>query len=76
MLGYADARIPESAPDCSRWCDAPLDDAVRQLVVHIREFRPEALVTFDAYGGLTGHPDHVHTHRVAVLAAEAAGLVV
>ena len=31
-------------------------------------------MTFDAYGGLTGHPDHVHTHRVTVLAAEAAGL--
>ena len=74
MLGYADAKVPESAPGCPRWCDAPLDEAVRQVVVQIREFRPEALVTFDAYGGLTGHPDHVHTHRVTALAAEAAGL--
>ncbi|WP_416955868.1 PIG-L deacetylase family protein [Nocardioides sp. T5] len=31
-------------------------------------------MTFDALGGLTGHPDHVHTHRVTVRAAEAAGL--
>ena len=74
MLGYADAKVPESAPDCPRWCDAPLDEAVRRLVAHIRDFRPEALVTFDACGGLTGHPDHVHTHRVTMLAAEAAGL--
>lgn len=74
MLGYADAKVPESAPGSPRWCDAPLDEAVRRLVVQIREFRPEALVTFDAYGGLTGHPDHVHAHRVTVLAAEAAGL--
>jgi N-acetyl-1-D-myo-inositol-2-amino-2-deoxy-alpha-D-glucopyranoside deacetylase len=74
MLGYADAKVPESAPGCPRWCDVPLDEAVRRLVVQIREFRPEALVTFDAYGGLTGHPDHVHTHRGTVLAAEAAGL--
>lgn len=74
MLGYADAKVPESAPGCSRWCDAPLDEAVRRLVVHIRAFRPKALVTFDAYGGLTGHPDHVQTHRVTMLAAEAAGL--
>src|SRR6201988_5194463 len=74
MLGYADAKVPESAPGCPRWCDAPLNEAVRRLVVQIREFRPGALVTFDAYGGLTGHPDHVHTHRVTMLAAEAAGL--
>ena len=74
MLGYADARVPESAPGRPRFCDAPLDEAVRRVVEHIREFRPEILVTHDAYGGLTGHPDHVHTHRVTVLAAQAAGL--
>ncbi|MFH8990462.1 PIG-L deacetylase family protein [Streptomyces sp. NPDC017940] len=74
MLGYADARVPRSAPDGARFCDAPLDDAVRRLVAHIREFRPEVMVTHDAYGGLSGHADHVHTHRVAVLAAQAAGL--
>lgn len=74
MLGYADARVPDSAPGCSRWCDAPLDEAVRLLVEHIRDFRPQILVTHDAYGGVTGHPDHVHTHRVAMLAATAAGV--
>ncbi len=74
LLGYADARAPESAPGRPRWCDAPLDEAVRRLVAHIRELRPEILVTHDAYGGLTGHPDHVQTHRVTVLAAEAADL--
>ncbi|NUK62431.1 PIG-L family deacetylase [Streptomyces lunaelactis] len=74
MLGYADARAPESAPDSPRWVDAPLDDAVRQLVAHIREFRPQIVVTHDAYGGLSGHPDHVHTHRVTMLAVQAAGL--
>ncbi|MEU6114085.1 PIG-L family deacetylase [Streptomyces sp. NPDC047117] len=74
MLGYADARFPPSAPGCERFCDAPLDEAVRRLVVHIREFRPDVVVTHDAYGGLPGHPDHVHTHRVTVLATQAAGL--
>ncbi len=74
MLGYADARVPGSAPGMPRFCDAPLDEAVRKLVAQIRDFRPEIIVTHDAYGGLTGHPDHVHTHRVAVLAARAAGL--
>jgi N-acetyl-1-D-myo-inositol-2-amino-2-deoxy-alpha-D-glucopyranoside deacetylase len=73
LLGYADAKVPESAPGRPRWCAAPLDEAVHRLVMQIRQFRPEALVTFDALGGLTGHPDHVHTHRVTMLAAEAAG---
>ena len=52
----------------------PLDEVVRRLVAHIREFRPEVIVTHDAFGGLTGHPDHVHTYRVTLLAAQAAGL--
>ncbi|MFJ8603160.1 PIG-L family deacetylase [Streptomyces shenzhenensis] len=74
LLGYADARVPQSAPGRPRFCDAPLDESVRRLVTHIREFRPDIVVTHDAYGGLPGHPDHVHTHRVTVLAAQAAGL--
>jgi N-acetyl-1-D-myo-inositol-2-amino-2-deoxy-alpha-D-glucopyranoside deacetylase len=74
MPGYADARVPESAPGCPRFLDAPLDEAIGRLVAHLRDFRPDVVVTHDAYGGLTGHPDHVHTHRVTVLALEAAGL--
>ncbi|MFE2707591.1 PIG-L deacetylase family protein [Streptomyces mirabilis] len=74
MLGYADARVPHSAPGRVRLCEAPLDETVRRLVTHIRAFRPDVMVTHDAYGGLPGHPDHVHTHRVTVLAAQAAGL--
>ncbi|MFC8518970.1 PIG-L deacetylase family protein [Streptomyces sp. NPDC057257] len=73
LLGYADARVPESAPGAARLLDAPLDEAVGQLVAHVREFRPEIVVTHDAYGNLSGHPDHVHTHRVTVLAVQAAG---
>jgi len=74
MLGYADARAPQSAPGRARLCDAPLDETVGELVAHLREFRPEIVVTHDAYGGLPGHPDHVHTHRVTMLAVQAAGL--
>ncbi|UUA07563.1 MULTISPECIES: PIG-L deacetylase family protein [Streptomyces] len=74
MLGHADARVPHSAPGRPRWCDAPLDEAVRELVAQIRDVRPEIVVTHDAYGGLTGHEDHVHTHRVTQLAIHAAGL--
>ncbi|MEU9188990.1 PIG-L family deacetylase [Streptomyces sp. NPDC048484] len=74
MLGHADARVPQSAPGRVRFCDVPLDDVVGELVAHLREFRPEIVVTHDAYGGLSGHPDHVHTHRVTMLAVQAAGL--
>lgn len=62
MLGYADARVPESAPGRVRWCDAPQDEAVGRVVAHLRELRPEVVLTHDAHGGLTGHPDHLHTH--------------
>ncbi|GFE19154.1 hypothetical protein Sgleb_72010 [Streptomyces glebosus] len=74
LLGYADARVPRSAPGCVRFCEAPLDEAVGRVVKHVRDFRPDIMVTHDAYGGLPGHPDHVHTHRVTMLAAQAAGL--
>ena len=74
MLGYADAKVPHSAPGSPRLLDAPLDEAVGRLVAHIRQFRPQIVVTHDAYGGVTGHPDHVHTHRVTTLAFQASGL--
>ncbi|MBT2509264.1 PIG-L family deacetylase [Streptomyces sp. ISL-98] len=74
MLGFADARIPDSAPGQPRLCDAPLDEVVELLVGHIRTARPDVVVTHDAYGQLTGHPDHVRIHQVTVLAFHAAGL--
>ncbi|MFD7628927.1 PIG-L deacetylase family protein [Streptomyces sp. NPDC059851] len=74
MLGYADAHVPESAPGRPRLVDAPIDELVEALVGHIRAVRPQILLTHDAYGQLTGHPDHVRTHQAAVLAFHAAGL--
>jgi N-acetyl-1-D-myo-inositol-2-amino-2-deoxy-alpha-D-glucopyranoside deacetylase len=52
----------------------PLDEAVEHLVAHIRQVRPEVVITHDAYGRLTGHPDHRHTHQMTLLAVTAAGL--
>ncbi|MFF6873157.1 PIG-L family deacetylase [Streptomyces sp. NPDC012450] len=74
LLGYGDARNPESAPGEVQPIDAPLDEAVGRLVAHIRDFRPEAVVTHDTVGQLTGHPDHRRTHQITLLAVEAAGL--
>jgi LmbE family N-acetylglucosaminyl deacetylase len=72
LLGFADGRYAASAPGSARFVDAPLDEAVGRVVAHIREFRPDAVVTYDAYG-TSGHPDHIHVHRVTLAAVEAAG---
>ncbi|WP_219504182.1 PIG-L family deacetylase [Nonomuraea ceibae] len=72
LLGYGDARDAGAAPDAPRFVDVPLDEAVGRLVAHIREFRPDVVLTYDGYGSY-GHPDHVHAHRVTLAAVEAAG---
>ncbi|WP_049563812.1 PIG-L family deacetylase [Nonomuraea sp. SBT364] len=72
LLGYADAGKAESAPGAPRFVDVPLDEAVGRVVAHIREFRPDVVLTYDGYGSY-GHPDHVHAHRVTLAAVEAAG---
>lgn len=74
LLGYADARTAESAHEQPRLVDAPLDEAIGRLVSHIRTFKPDLVVTHDALGQLTGHPDHQRTHQITLLAVEAAGL--
>ncbi|APU42955.1 PIG-L family deacetylase [Streptomyces sp. TN58] len=73
MLGYADFRVPDSAPGQPPFRDTPLDETVERLVAHVRDFRPALIVTHDAHGS-SGHPDHVHTHRVTLLAAHTAGI--
>jgi N-acetyl-1-D-myo-inositol-2-amino-2-deoxy-alpha-D-glucopyranoside deacetylase len=50
---------------------ADLDEAAEHLVDVIREVRPQVLVTYDTNGGY-GHPDHINSHRVAMLAARKA----
>ncbi|GAB90522.1 PIG-L family deacetylase [Gordonia rhizosphera] len=71
MLGYADDRVPESAPGAPRFAHVPIDDQVREMVALIRRLRPDAIVTYDAIG-IYGHPDHIHAHRLAMVAADAA----
>jgi N-acetyl-1-D-myo-inositol-2-amino-2-deoxy-alpha-D-glucopyranoside deacetylase len=50
---------------------ADLDEAGRELVKIVREFRPQVMVTYDA-NGFYGHPDHIQAHRVAWRAFEKA----
>ncbi|HEY8756252.1 MAG TPA: N-acetyl-1-D-myo-inositol-2-amino-2-deoxy-alpha-D-glucopyranoside deacetylase [Candidatus Dormibacteraeota bacterium] len=49
---------------------ADIDEAVGRVVALIRRFRPHVVVTYDGIGGY-GHPDHIQTHRVTLLAVEA-----
>ncbi|WP_155060780.1 N-acetyl-1-D-myo-inositol-2-amino-2-deoxy-alpha-D-glucopyranoside deacetylase [Streptomyces blattellae] len=67
MMGLAD----NDDPAC--FWQADVDEAAARLVEVIREVRPQVLVTYDPHGGY-GHPDHIQAHRVAMRAAEEAGL--
>ncbi|MDQ3612171.1 MAG: N-acetyl-1-D-myo-inositol-2-amino-2-deoxy-alpha-D-glucopyranoside deacetylase [Actinomycetota bacterium] len=71
-LGYRDSGMAgtDGNDDPASFWRADVDEAVGRLVAHLREFRPDVVVTYDPYGGY-GHPDHVQTHRVGLLAAEA-----
>lgn len=65
MAGESTNRLPDAF-----WM-ASVDEAVGKVVAHIRRFKPHVVVTYDENGGY-GHPDHVQTHRVTLLAVEAA----
>ncbi|MDW4918839.1 PIG-L deacetylase family protein [Streptomyces californicus] len=70
MLGYGDARNPRAAPGSPRLLDVPLDDVVGAVVQQIRDVRLDIVITHDALGQLTGHPDHRRTHQVTLLAVQ------
>ncbi|MFC4007046.1 PIG-L family deacetylase [Nonomuraea purpurea] len=72
LLGYADGGKAESAPGAPRFLDVPFDEAVGRVVEHIRDVRPDVVLTYDGYGSY-GHPEHVYAHRVTMAAVEAAG---
>jgi N-acetyl-1-D-myo-inositol-2-amino-2-deoxy-alpha-D-glucopyranoside deacetylase len=73
FLGYGDSGMwgadTNQLPDA--FWKADINEAVGRVVAHIRRFRPQVVVTYDAVGGY-GHPDHIQTHRVTLLAVEAA----
>jgi LmbE family N-acetylglucosaminyl deacetylase len=50
-----------------------LSQAVRDLVLRIRQIRPQVILTFGPDGGLTGHVDHAMAGIFATLAFEWAG---
>jgi N-acetyl-1-D-myo-inositol-2-amino-2-deoxy-alpha-D-glucopyranoside deacetylase len=68
--GYA---IPADDIHDNAFWRADLTAAADDLVRVIREVRPQVLVTYDEFGGY-GHPDHIQAHRVAMYAAQLAGV--
>jgi LmbE family N-acetylglucosaminyl deacetylase len=61
FLDYRDGRLPEASPE----------EAVTKIVRHLREFKPDVVVTFAANGGY-GHVDHMAIHHLALAALTAA----
>ncbi|MDQ6856328.1 MAG: PIG-L family deacetylase [Candidatus Dormibacteraeota bacterium] len=73
FLGYGESGMwgadTNQLPDA--FWKADINEAVGRMVAEIRRFRPHVVVTYDGIGGY-GHPDHIQTHRVTLLAVEAA----
>ncbi len=73
FLGYRDSGMPGS--DDNRHPEAQinhsLDEVAGRVVQHIRQLRPDVVLTFDPIGGYK-HPDHIHIHRATRLAFERA----
>ncbi|MET7417676.1 mycothiol conjugate amidase Mca [Dactylosporangium sp. NPDC005555] len=75
-LGFVDSGFPEGdpLPPLPEGCFGLMDpeEAAAPLVELIRRFRPHVITTYDEEGGYP-HPDHVMTHKVSMVAFEAAG---
>ncbi len=73
MLGYRDSGMAGTPanenPDCFHQAD--LDEATAKLVRLIRRYRPEILISYNAFGGY-GHPDHIKAHQITKAAFERA----
>lgn len=73
FLGYRDSGMPGSAdnqhPDAQ--INHPVEEVAARVVKHIRELKPDLVLTFDPIGGYR-HPDHIHIHQATVLAFERA----
>jgi len=72
-LGYRDSGMPGSGdnrhPEAQ--INHPVEEVAGRVVRHIRELRPDIVLTFDPIGGYR-HPDHIHIHKATVLAFEKA----
>src|SRR5205814_8861157 len=75
-LGFVDSGLPEGdpLPPLPDGCFAlqDVDVAAERLVKVMREHRPHVVLTYDENGGYP-HPDHIMTHKISMVAFDAAG---
>jgi LmbE family N-acetylglucosaminyl deacetylase len=74
MAGYRDSGMP-GTPDNAHpdaLVNQPVEQVAARLVHHIRELRPQVIVTHDPIGGYK-HPDHIATHKAVIRAFHTAG---
>ncbi|MDO9545859.1 MAG: PIG-L family deacetylase [Pelolinea sp.] len=74
FLNYRDSGMAGSEENKhpNAFINAPIGDVAKQIVIHIREIKPEVVLTFDSIGGYM-HPDHIAAHKATVVAFELAG---
>jgi len=73
-LGYRDSGMMGTDGNHDPRCfwQADLDEAAGRLTWLIRQYQPDVVTTYNAFGGY-GHPDHIRVHDVAVRAFDRAG---
>lgn len=69
LLDYRDSGIDGEGPD--GFCQAPAEEAARQLADILADEQAEVFVTYDERG-IYGHPDHIQVHKVGIRAAQLA----
>jgi N-acetyl-1-D-myo-inositol-2-amino-2-deoxy-alpha-D-glucopyranoside deacetylase len=69
FLGYEDSGMMGEARNQApkTFWQADEMEAVGRLVAIVRRVKPQVIATYNEIGGY-GHPDHIRTHRVAVMA--------
>ena len=73
MLGYHDSGMQgwETTQEPQAFVQADTKEVIGRLVHIMRQHRPDIVVTYDEHGGY-GHPDHIMTHRMTMVAVDAA----
>jgi LmbE family N-acetylglucosaminyl deacetylase len=63
-LGYRDSGMPGSEHNAHAQATvaAPLAEVARKIAWHMRDTRPQVVITFDPIGGYR-HPDHIAVHQ-------------
>ncbi len=75
VLGYRDSGMDgwEANNHPRAFVKAPVEEVVERLVLEMRRFRPQVVLTFEP-GGLYGHPDHIaichHTTQAFQMASD------